>query len=269
MKNLSHPAMSFALSDLDQTKITLFDLAGAKANQAYSPTTLRVRFGLNLKGIPFTTHWVELKDVQTIAPLIGAKPTIKLPDGGVMYTVPIIYDPSTGKVLADSLPIAEYLDAAYPALPPLIAPGALGLTRAAVYAVSKDIPNLYPFIVPTTINVITPASREYFRTTREAFFKSTLEDLAPKGEARESEWEKVKGMFEAFGSWYDGENLGGARKWITGEHATYPDLVIAAACMWLIRVLGEDSAEWKEIKEWQGGRWAKLLEDCSVYEGEY
>jgi len=32
------------------------------------------------------------------------------------------------------------------------------------------------------------------------------------------------------------------------------------------RVLGPDSAEWKEFATWDGGRWAKLLEALEKYE---
>ncbi|KAH6892748.1 hypothetical protein BKA70DRAFT_1324011 [Coprinopsis sp. MPI-PUGE-AT-0042] len=260
--------MSLTLADLDQTQITLFDLPTAEPNRPFSPATWRIRYALNFKKISFTTYWLEMKDVQTIAPLIGGKATIKLPNGGVMYTVPIIYDPSTKKLITDSLPIAEYLDATYPSLPTLIPRGTEGLTRAFAHAMKKELSTLFPFIIPPTINILPEVSKEYFRTTREGFFKRKLEEVVPKGEDRVQQWAKVKETFDVFASWYEDEGDQGARKWISAE-PTYPDLVIAAALMWVTRVLGDDSVEWKEIKEWHGGRWGKLLEDCRSYEGGY
>jgi glutathione S-transferase len=225
-----------------------------------------------VKGIPFETHWLDLHDVQAVAAHVGAKPTIKLPDGGSMYTLPIIYDPSTGKVVADSLPIAEYLDAAYPSHRRIIIPGTIGLTRAAVSAIEKEITNLYPFLVPGTLDILPEASRGYFRVTREAFLGATLEDMLPKGEVRKQKLAKLKDIFDNFAGWYDvdeGKGVGEARKWITGDQPTFPDLVIAGAFQWLWKVLGEDSEEWKEMKEWNGGRWGQLMDNCRLYEGEY
>ena len=208
-----------------------------------------------------------MKDVQSVAPLIGAKPTVKLPNGGDMYTVPIIYDPSTKQVISDSLPIIEYLEATYPAVPTLIPAGTKGLTRAFIHAVDKQMFSFFPFLIPPTIHVIAEVNREYFRVTREGFLKAKLEDVVPKGEDREREWGKVKDTFATWASWYGDDEGGGAKKWLSGSEPSYPDLVLAAICMWIQRVLGEDSVEWKDIKEWNDGIWDRLLKDCRAYEG--
>jgi glutathione S-transferase len=227
------------------------------------------RYALNFKGIPFTTYWLETKDVQTVAPLIGGVTTVKLPNGVEMYTVPIIYDPSTKKVITDSLPIAEYLDTTYPSLPPLIPRGTKGLIRAFDHALKKELRIMAPFIIPQTINILPDVSKPYFRATREGFFGKKLEEIPPKGEEREREWGKVKEMFNVFAGCYDHEEGEGTRNWIMGENASYPEFIISAALVWIMEILGEDSVEWKDIKEWNGGRWAKLRDSCSAFEGEY
>jgi glutathione S-transferase len=130
------------------------------------------------------------------APLIGAKPSTQLPNGDGMYTVP----PSTKKVVTDSLPMAEYLDANYPSLRTLIPRGTEGLTRAFVHAVTKELPKLFPFMVMPTLAILSEASQGYFRTTREGFFQPKLEDVPPKAEDREHEWAKVKETFNTFAS---------------------------------------------------------------------
>lgn len=52
---------------------------------------------------------------------LGAKPDTMA--GKPWYTLPIIYDPSTDRVVADSLEIAKYLDEQYPETPNVIPPG--------------------------------------------------------------------------------------------------------------------------------------------------
>jgi glutathione S-transferase len=106
--------------------------------------------------------------------------------------------------------------------------------------------------------------------SRESIFKRRLEDVAPKAEERAQEWEKVKKTFNAFAGWYGddvGEDMQGARKWISGGQPTYPDLVVAALLMAITRIVGEDSIEWREIKEWNHGRWGRLLEELCLLEG--
>lgn len=72
---------------------------------------------LQLKGIPFKTEWVEYPDIEPLCKRIGALPTSKKTDGRDHYTLPTIFDPSTGRAISDSLPIALYLDQTYPDSP--------------------------------------------------------------------------------------------------------------------------------------------------------
>lgn len=97
---------------------------------------------MNYKGLSYKTVWVEYPDIgkawsdpprlftggtdtdpaartAALAKKIGAKPTATV-DGEPLYTVPIIHDPNTGSVVADSFYIAQYLDKQYPGQPTLI-----------------------------------------------------------------------------------------------------------------------------------------------------
>ncbi|KAJ3526218.1 hypothetical protein NMY22_g10251 [Coprinellus aureogranulatus] len=269
-------------SDLDQTQITLFDLdstlEGPDHVKAFSCSTWKARYALNFKKVPFTTVFLDFIDVDGVCQRIGAEPTIRYKPPGsdeekVIYTVPVIYDPKTGRVVSESLAIAEYLDAAYPApeYPALIKPGSKGLLRAFAAALDRIptvLPTVYPFVIPATFPIVKERSKEYFRTTREAHFNRgggnrKLEDVIPQGEERVEAWAKVQAAFGTIASWYAAE--GG--EWIMGESVSYADLVVAAYLIWIKRILKEDSEDWREVERWDGGRWKKLLESCKAYEG--
>ena len=116
---------------------------------------------------------------------IGAEPTTVKPDGSPKYTLPVIHDDVTGKVVSDSLKIAEYLEATYPDTPSLFPGGA----HAPIHLLSEYF---FPTVIKPAFFVFlsnimfkfTPRGLENFRETREPLFKKTLEEMVPKGEAR-------------------------------------------------------------------------------------
>jgi hypothetical protein len=73
---------------------------------------------LHYKGLEYETVWVEYPDIETVAKKLGIKPTGVKPDGSDLYTIPMIYDRSTGTGVAHSFQIALYLDTAPQHSPP-------------------------------------------------------------------------------------------------------------------------------------------------------
>jgi glutathione S-transferase len=90
--------------------LIFYDIPNKHSGQhrAWSPNTWKVRLALNYKRIPYRTVWVEYPDIQPLCLAIGAVQTT----GG--YTLPIIHDPNTDRVVSDSWEIVKYLDAQYP-----------------------------------------------------------------------------------------------------------------------------------------------------------
>lgn len=196
-----------------------------------------------------------------------------------IYTLPVIYDPKTKKAVSESMAIAEYLDATYPneeEHPRLIKPGTLGFTRAFQKCIDTLlITPIAPFLLPATFPIVQERSREYFRRTREAYFGGKkLEDVIPKGEEKVAALKKVEDVFGVFAGWYNANpfaDSGGCAKenvWLMGSETSYADLVIAGYVMWMKKVWGKDSEEWKTASSWNGGKWGKLLVDCKAFEGE-
>jgi glutathione S-transferase len=66
--------------------------------------------------------------------LIGAEPTMIRKNGTPYYSLPVIQDPKTGKVISDSARIADYLDSTYPDTPKISPAGTHTLQKTFMVA---------------------------------------------------------------------------------------------------------------------------------------
>ncbi|EPQ54411.1 hypothetical protein GLOTRDRAFT_76907 [Gloeophyllum trabeum ATCC 11539] len=247
-------------------EITLYDLASNRPNpRGWSSNTLKARFALQLKGIPFKTVWVEFPDIESVCKSLGAPPTSVWPDGQPMYTLPVIKDPGTNTVLADSWAIAKYLDATYTARPPLIPEGTDGLQAAFSDAATRIamMPMSQAFL-PLIPNLLNPSSIPYYRFRREQMLGLKLEDFCPL-EKRPEVLDTAKKGFSVVAGWY----AKSGKEYLMGEKPCFADLSLGAFLAGTKQIFGEQSDEWKLIKTWDDGRWARLLksiESLSVAE---
>ncbi|KAG6824215.1 hypothetical protein H0H87_012263, partial [Tephrocybe sp. NHM501043] len=175
--------------------IEFYDISSKAPGKSWSGTTWRIRYALAIKGLPFETTWVEYQDIARVSKDKGFPPTS---EGAIQYTLPAIHDPNTSKSIADSIPIAEYLDSAYPDTPKLFAEGSKAKQVAFINALPGNLSSLWQFTIAHSHGVLNdPEAAAYFRRTREAMFGgSKLEDVCPKGDNAKVEWAKVKAEFE-------------------------------------------------------------------------
>lgn len=218
------------------------------------------RYTLNLKGLAYKTEWVEYPDIEALCKKIGAAPTGKWPDGTDYYSLPVIYDPSTKKVVSDSFAIARYLDETYPTTPTLVPAGTAAL-QTLFLSWAWDAIGLPTFALgaATLCKGLNPASQTYFREKRERQIGAPLEALASAPEeklaALEGNLEKLKGFIEANGE--------GKTAFLGGDNVTFADIQVAAFLLTVRLVVPET---WAKISKFQGGKWAQLLERLSSYE---
>ncbi|THH30526.1 hypothetical protein EUX98_g3656 [Antrodiella citrinella] len=208
-------------------------------------------FALNIKGLKYRTEWVEYPDIEGLCKKLGAGPTGTQSDGSPYYTLPVIYDPSTHTVVADSIPIAEYLDDTYPDTPRLFAPGTRGLHaafRSALAAASRADDPLWNLIV----------------RTREADEGKTLEEIAPEGEVRQGMLEVYeKQVLVKIASWYQAN---GNTTFIMGDDIpSNSDILVVSRFMWAKQTLGADSEVWTRIVSVDGGRWGRFMQAFEKY----
>lgn len=106
-------------------------------------------------------------------------------------------------------------------------------------------------------------SKDYFRTTREARYKTKLENLAPV-EKHPELWDRVHsglGQVDAFMT-ANGEKT---PFWF-GDRLSYADVTMAAWLVWVKKVLGPDSMRWEDLVSWHGGRWGRLMKEFEKWE---
>ncbi|KAJ7616675.1 hypothetical protein FB45DRAFT_934725 [Roridomyces roridus] len=236
--------------------IVFYDIPSKLPIICWSPNLWKIRYALNFKGIPYTTVWVEYPDVEAQCKELGGAPTTTKPDGSGRphYTLPMIYDQSTGAVVTDSMNIVTYLDATYPSLPRLMSPNTAGLQHAFDAAANALMTPIYPYILPGAYKILNPSSAEYFGRTRKAKWGKPLEELTPRGAADEIEWKKLKDGFGKIDQWIRVNGDGGKGKYLMGETISYADMWIGSF------------VQWDDVKTWHEGRWAGLLKDLEMYE---
>lgn len=118
----------------------------------------------------------------------------------------------------------------------------------------------------------------YWRVTREAFLGSKLEDFCPKGSPK---WTQVYGDFQKGDSsrlspiiiadtLHDASGLTPIATllnktdgpFMMGSTVSYADFVIVSLMETAVYIIPD---QWEEIKQWDGGRWAKLRDDCAAW----
>jgi glutathione S-transferase len=205
---------------------------------------------------------VEYHEIEGIAKKLGAKATGVNLDGSDLYTIPIIHDRSTGVALSDSLAIAQYLDSTYPDPPRLVPDGTYGLLAAFDEAMLIHLSPMYQFSLPKSLFILNDASTDYFRTTREAQFGKTFQEVLPTGERAEVEWKKIEAGWEHIAKWYKDGDL-----FIAGEAPTFADFKLMGFLFWTKRVWGEESGEYKRILDTSAGRWRRFVDALKKYDG--
>ena len=217
------------------------------------------RFALNMKALPYKTVWVEYPDIAGICKKLGAGPT-GTRAGEPLYTLPVIQDLATGAIVVDSFKIARYLDATYPSTPFTLVPAGTDALHAMFIDVwdQKVGGSIFTLVaLPSTLK-LNPPSAEFFRRTREALFRKTLEQYTPQGEARTALWSTArKGLTEIDG-WLKENSKGTV--FVMGDTPSFADVSVYASLLWLEDMLGTDSEEWTELMVADEGRWAKLAE---------
>lgn len=209
----------------------LYDLVNAQGAH-FSPNSWRVRLALLHKGIPFQVRDVLFGDI----PSLGA--------GGDKLTIPTIEH--EGELVTDSWAIVHYLDAVFPATPPLIAPGAPAhVLKFFQYWVQTHVHGpIGRLILKDLHDSLDPADQAYFRASREKMYKATLEEVQAGREER----------VDAFRKGLQPMRLALAHgPFICGEQPGYADYLAFAGFMWArtsspLQLLAEDDVvhAWRE-----------------------
>ena len=201
--NVPHPVQTAAMS------IIMHDLAGADPALRFSPYCWRIRFALAHKGLP----------VETIPWRFTDKPAIAFSG---QERVPVIRDGEA--VVFDSWAIASHLEHHYPT--PTLFGGTMGQAHARfinAWADSAMLGGIARLIVRDILDVIDPKDRDYFRSSREARFGMTLEEVQAGRETRVTAFRESLLPLRLVLRQQD---------WFGGAAPGYADFIIAGTLMW-------------------------------------
>lgn len=140
--------------------IVLYDLVGA--DRYFSPFCWRIRWALAHKGLDVEIRPTRFTEIKEIC-------------GGGHKLVPVIDD--GGKIVANSIDIALYLDETYPDAPTLL-PGPLAQTKFIEnWSQAVVHPGLVRMVVNDIHDHLTPEDQPFFRETREKRFGMPLDQV--------------------------------------------------------------------------------------------
>ena len=189
--------------------ITLYDLAGADPQLRFSPYCWRTRFALAHKGLPVETVPWRFTERDVIAFSGQAR-------------VPVIRDGE--RVVFDSWTIAGYLEETYSA--PSIFGGPGGRAHAQFINAWADtvlVGAIARFIVRDLLDVIDPKDCDYFRSSREQRFGTTLEAVQSGRDDRLAAFRELLLPLRL---------VLRRQSWFGGEAPSYADHILAGTLMW-------------------------------------
>ncbi|KAF7798335.1 hypothetical protein EIP86_009556 [Pleurotus ostreatoroseus] len=241
--------------------IVLYDLANTQPpeRRAISGNTWKARLALNYKGLPVKTEWVDPPDIEALYHKLSVEPAVKRPDGTPYCSLPLIYDPSTNTHVSDSYKIALYLDKTYPATPPLFPRGTLAFHQVFQQTATELATAALLLRVATFCSRLSERAQARFRPRNEQMFGGPLESLCS-----EVQWEKAEKLWAGFAAVLEA-NGEGKNNLIMGDQVCFADLQVAAMLAAARNTLGAESEQWKRMCGWQGGKWARFLDQFSQY----
>ncbi|KAK1223655.1 hypothetical protein PQX77_013477 [Marasmius sp. AFHP31] len=238
--------------------ITLYDFGPSlDKSMGMSPFVRSIRFALNYKGIPYTSIEVSLTELESTAKSIGAAPTMNYTDGSVKYTVPMIQDSTTGRVVSDSFKIAEYLDETYPDTPRIIPAGTRMLQSTFCTSVILTLQPLMPIIQPVAVAKFLPP--EVAESYKKLFGEESLK-LTLSAEEQAEIWTKVVQGFRLMAEGYGNCAEDDSPFVMGGEKPMFADMFMTGL-LWWTKLAFEDTRAWKDIVALGDGKIGRLIEE--------
>lgn len=184
----------------------------------------------------------------------------------------MIADPSSdpsGKPthVVESFNIAIYLDKTYPApnYPAIFSPGTHALQKISSEAFTNGVGYaLMPVALPLVARpgFLDDRGCEYFCRTR----KVDINKLSDLTEAGSKKWSAIRELWDDFGKQLD-VNVGIEEgPFVMGKQMSFIDFAIGGMFHWIRRAEGGEMLRWKDMAQWQGGRWARLWAEIEKLE---
>jgi glutathione S-transferase len=260
--------------------LVLYDISSPIQPRSYAPNPSKARLALSFKQVPFKTTWIDILDIPDVRKGLGCPAVRKLDDGSDYYTLPMLQDPASGRVIGDSFDIANYLEDTFPNSGGCLFPQDITGTGLDYESPHKDT----AFFAPLTSNLgskneayarfqrhvdttfssyvvllaeylpMNPSSADGVKAVfvKRAHLKS-WDDLCIHGEARQ---QLMVAFNEALSSLAEMLAIHQSGPYLEGERPTYADMIVGGWLNMLSATMPE--AEWKNFRTWHGGVFAHL-----------
>ncbi|KAL5325184.1 hypothetical protein ACEPPN_006307 [Leptodophora sp. 'Broadleaf-Isolate-01'] len=260
--------------------LTFYDISSPLQPRSYAPNPSKARLVLGFKGIPFKTTWVDILDISDVRKGLNCPATRKFNDGSDFYTLPMLKDNASGKVIGDSFDIANYIEDMYLDFGGRLFPPNSTDTGMDYESPHKDA----EFVAPLTSNEgskneayarfnmhvdatftayailvahYLPFNPDTAESVRALFVKrahqGSWEDLSVKGDAREQLMVAFKSALTSLARLFGVHETG---PYLEGSQANYADLIVGGWLSMLSITISED--EWNDFRTWHGGVFARL-----------
>lgn len=170
-------------------------------------------------------------------------------------------------VLSHPNKIAEHLETTFPARP-LFPEGSRALQSLFVHYIQEFFAKpLLPILVPLSHQRLPERSQSHFRSSSRS--ATPLSASIGSGPQLEQHWLAVKQQFNFMAEMLD-KNSGDASGdgvVVMGHDITYADFALCSVLIWIEQVAPHDG--WARVRQWNGGRWSRLLERCREYMDVY
>jgi glutathione S-transferase len=189
--------------------ITLYEIVGAKG-LSFSPNCWRTRMALAHKNLPYDSAPLRFSDIASIL-------------DGKQKTVPVIDD--SGRIVADSWAIANYLEDNYPRAPSLFGGGAGRDLTLFVQSWTVDFLHrgVIDLILLDIYEQLHEADKPYFRESRERRFGRPLEAIQA---GRETRVAAFRASLQPLRTTLTGQ------PWLGGKSPLYADYLVFGAFQW-------------------------------------
>lgn len=265
----------------DSKPLVFYDISSPlQPPRSYAPNPTKARYALNFKQVPFETSWVDILDIPTVREGLACAATRTFADGSDYYTLPMLREVATGRVIGDSFQIANYLEETYPQSESCLFPQDSTHTGLDYESPQKDT----VFYVPITTNA--GAKNEAYAkfqvhvdTTFTSHIglvgeympfnpdtKEATENMMAKraglqswdqvrlhGEARDKVMSSFKESLTSLSDYFRVHKEG---PFLEGLTANYADLIVGG---WLnMLAICMPPEEWAEFRTWHDGIFAQL-----------
>uniref|UniRef100_A0A383V4R0 Uncharacterized protein n=1 Tax=Tetradesmus obliquus TaxID=3088 RepID=A0A383V4R0_TETOB len=262
---------------MDMSSLLVFyDISSPIQPRSYAPNPSKSRLALSFKQLPFKTTWVDIPDIPEVRKGLDCAAVRKHHDGSEYFTLPMIQDPASGRVIGDSFDIAVYLEDTFPQSGGCLFPPDSTRTGLDYESPHKDS----SFLVPLSpqqggkhadyarfnwhvdasftayvglVGEFLPFNPQSADRVRQIFLQRGWSGVSLSAEHRQQLLAGCKAGLQSLAECFMVNSSG---PYLEGSSASYADFIVGG---WL-NMFSETmpAEEWREFRSWYGGAFARL-----------